>query len=154
MRYNSPACCRYAAVFAFVFASTISAAQAQTITVNKAPQPLPPIILQPGFLQTIDVPGQFTAVHIGDPTLVEVEPISDRIFIVRGKQIGETNISLLANDHEVATYNVLVYPLPHSNLVEVHGSKDLQNSVTYECLANFGCGYPTVHEVKKREALL
>jgi hypothetical protein len=154
MKYNTSACCRYAIVFAFVFAGAISATQAQTSTPpgNEAPQsPRPSIVLQPGFLQTVDVHARFTAVHIGDDTLVGVEPISDTTFIVRGKQIGETNISLFANDHEVAVYNVLVYPLPHSQLVEVHDGKELQNSVTYECLANYGCGYPIVHEVVKQD---
>jgi Flp pilus assembly secretin CpaC len=149
---------------AFVFASTVSATQAQksTIAENLTQQsaPLPEqeanagtrITVLPGFMKKIELQNEAESIHIGDPSVVDVQPINNRTILVQGKKIGRTSVSIVgANGQRVFTYNVIVDSLPGSKTVEVFDRKDVHNSVSYECLVNYGCGYPVVHEVKAED---
>ncbi len=162
---KAPACCRSAAVAAFVFASTMSATLAQETTgAENVPQQLVSrseqqekgvrafVTVMPGFMERIELQTEVKTIVIGDDSLVNVRPITAKSVLVEGKKIGRTNVIILdPNDRESTILDVKVDPLPGSKTVEVFDSKDVHNSVSYECISKLGCGYPTVHEVKPED---
>jgi Flp pilus assembly secretin CpaC len=162
--YKTPAYCRSAAVVAFVFASTISATQAQksTITETLAQQwaPIPGqeangvmtnITVRPGFIQKVGLQKVLKSIHIGDPSVVDVMPIDSTTILVHGKKAGNTSINITGENASYFVIVVAVDPLPDSTTVEVYDSKEVHNSVSWECMANYGCGYPVVHDVKAED---
>ncbi len=162
---KTPACCRSAAVAAFVFATTMSATLAQESTsAENVPQQLVKrseqqengvrafVTVMPGFIKRIELQGEVKTIVIGDDSLVNVRPITAKSVLVEGKKIGRTNVIILdANDMEMTTIYVKVDPLPGSKTVEVFDSKEMHNTVSWECIAKFGCGYPVAHYVKPED---
>jgi Flp pilus assembly secretin CpaC len=154
---KTPACCRSATVVAFVFASTMSAIHAQepASPENLAGQSaavMESVTVMPGFIKRFDLQKELQTIHVGDPSVADVVPLTTKSILIQGKKIGRTGIDILgANAKEVITFDVKVDPLPGSKTMQLYNSKVLENSVSYECIEKSGCGYPEVHSVKPED---
>ena len=91
-------------VAAAVMAST-SGATAQT------PQAPLDIIIQEGFSELVDVPGEIQDIAIGNPGIIDVQPLTSNILLMNGIALGTTNI-IVIDDAGNSLYRARVHVRP------------------------------------------
>ena len=94
-----------AIVVAAAVMASIPGAPAQT------PQAPVDIIIQEGFSELIDIPGEFQDVAIGDPGIVDAQPITANTLLVNGIAQGTTNL-IVIDDAGRALYRARVHVRP------------------------------------------
>jgi hypothetical protein len=92
------------AVAAAVMAS-MPGATAQT------PQAPVDIIIQQGFSELVDVPGEIQDIAIGNPGIIDVQPLTSNILLMNGIALGTTNI-IVIDDAGNALYRARVHVRP------------------------------------------
>lgn len=92
------------AVAAAVMAS-IPGAGAQT------PQAPVDIIIQRGFSELVDVPGEIQDIAIGNPGIIDVQPLTSNILLMNGIALGTTNI-IVIDDAGNSLYRARVHVRP------------------------------------------
>jgi hypothetical protein len=117
------------------------------------------IELIPGHITEIKFDWDIKGVHVGDDKLIDVTPVDSRTLLIMAKHSGQkggyetgtTNFYVIGDNDKTAVYDVIVDPLFGAKQVEIHNSKVLANSITYDCSRTGGCSYPVAHEVKKED---
>jgi Pilus formation protein N terminal region len=169
MRFNSVACRGLAALFAAALVSAIPA-HAQKSNVEQKIQPqvdettqAQPVVkpesneaeiqVSPGYLRKVEVSQTYSTILIGNPNIVDAQPITDKMFFVKGVKVGNTNIRVLGfNNQELVNYTVIVNALPGYHSVEIYSGKNLANSIIYQCAdAGTGCSLPQNNVVKPED---
>jgi hypothetical protein len=92
------------AVAAAVMAS-MPGATAQT------PQAPVDIIIQQGFSELVEVSGAIQDIAIGDPTIIDVQPLTANILLMNGIERGTTNI-IVIDDAGNSLYRARVHVRP------------------------------------------
>jgi hypothetical protein len=100
MRITSTALIVAAAVMA-----TMPGAAAQT------PQAPVDIIIQRGFSELVDVPGAIQDIAIGNPGIIDVQPLTSNILLMNGIALGTTNL-IVIDDAGNSLYRARVHVRP------------------------------------------
>jgi hypothetical protein len=77
----------------------------------QAPQAPVDIIIQQGFSELVDVPGAIQDIAIGNPRIIDVQPLTSNILLMNGIAQGTTNI-IVIDDAGNSLYRARVHVRP------------------------------------------
>jgi hypothetical protein len=77
----------------------------------QAPQAPVDIIIQQGFSELVDVPGEIQDIAIGDPSVIDVQPLTANILLMNGIALGTNNL-IVIDDGGNALYRARVHVRP------------------------------------------
>jgi hypothetical protein len=91
------------------------------------------ITVQQGLQTVLQFTEPFSAASVGDSTIIDAMPRSDRIIVLQGKQPGATDI-LTFYDGKVSRHiTVTVQPASAAGKVITHNKKNLTEYTAYSC---------------------
>src|SRR5689334_18713877 len=113
-----------AAVAAFVLTLTVPA-QAQVVKEQ--------ITIQQGLQTILQFTEPFGSASVGDPTVLDAIPRSDRIIVLQGKLAGHTDILIFIDGRPLRHITVTVQPTVAAGKVITHNKKSLTEYTAYSC---------------------
>lgn len=114
-----------AIVAAAVLAGLFGSAQAQVVKEI--------ITIQQGLQTVLNFTEPFGAVSVGDPTVLDAMPRSDRTIVLQGKTAGHTDILVFIDGRPLRHITVTVQPTVASGKVIAHNQKNLTDYTAYSC---------------------
>lgn len=112
-----------------VLAILIVPSHAETLTTDTKE-----LVMQPGFAIIITLSRPYKTAVIGDPTVADINPQSDRVLSISARKLGTTNLIILdERGAEVHSANIIV-GAREIGRVNVHSSgRDVQAYTPYQC---------------------
>lgn len=91
------------------------------------------IIIQQGLQTILQFAEPFGSASVGDPTVIDAMPRSDRMIVLQGKQAGQTDILVFIDGRPLRHITVTVQPAVAAGKVITHNKKSLTEYTAYSC---------------------
>jgi hypothetical protein len=91
------------------------------------------IVIQQGLQTVLQFTEPFSSASVGDPTILDAIPRSDRLIVLQGKQSGQTDILVLIDGRPLRHITVTVQPGIAGGKVVAHNKKNLSEYTAYSC---------------------
>lgn len=103
-------------------------------TAEISPVPEQVIELRPGAQTVIRLSRPFSSVTVGNPSVVDVIPRSDRVITLMGRKVGSADIIVFDNSVDIYRITATVGAPREGGRVMAHSKKDdLHHYYAYEC---------------------
>ena len=113
---------------------------ATALLASTAAMAQPEIHVTEGFVRHLEYSKPIASISVGDASVADALPLTDRAFLIQSHKMGMTNLIMLGKNKEVLDEIIVVVDRPISGLVRVH-NKALINSYTEFSCAENGCQY-------------
>lgn len=110
---------------AVVVAGLYAPAQAQVVKEQ--------MIIQQGLQTMLQFTEPFSSASVGDPTVLDAAPRSDRLLVLQGKLAGQTDILIFIDGRPLRHITVTVQPAVAAGKVITHNKKSLSEYTAYSC---------------------
>lgn len=91
------------------------------------------IIIQQGLQTILQFTEPFSSASVGDPTILEAMPKSDRLIVLQGRTPGQTDILVFIDGRPLRHVTVTVQPGVAGGKVVTHNKKNLTDYTAYSC---------------------
>lgn len=91
------------------------------------------IAIQQGLQTILQFTEPFSSASVGDPTVLEAMPKSDRMLVLQGKLPGQTDILVFIDGRPLRHVTVTVQPGVAGGKVITHNKKSLTEYTAYSC---------------------
>lgn len=91
------------------------------------------IAIQQGLQTLLQFTEPFGSASVGDPTVLDAMPRSDRLLVLQGKQAGQTDILVFIDGRPLRHITVTVQPAVAAGKVITHNKKNLTEYSAYSC---------------------
>jgi hypothetical protein len=100
-----------------------------------------PVDIAVGSSFTINLSGPFKTIHVADPRILEILPLSDRSMLLVGKGAGITDIDVFGeNAVQIAKFQAFIGLCTDCRVIELHNTPgSLAGSAIFECQQSGGC---------------
>lgn len=91
------------------------------------------IVIQQGLQTVLQFTEPFASASVGDPTVLDAIPRSDRVIVLQGKLAGHTDILVFIDGRPLRHIAVTVQPGTPGGKVITHNKKNLTEYTAYSC---------------------
>lgn len=113
------------AIWAALLVAATTSAQAQVVKES--------ITIPQGRQTILQFTEPFASASVGDPTVIDAIPRSDRMIVLQGKQAGHTDILVFIDGRPLRHIAVTVQPGTPGGKVITHNKKSLSEYTAYSC---------------------